>query len=290
MNKALCGPILGVVIAIAVNAAMDATGLSSLSFASLFPLMLIFLAIQRLSRKRMGFSLGNWRHYGLALSQPALVIGLIALVCLILGAVDVSKANWSTVRNDFLVSVAISIPLGILTEEGFFRGWLFGSLQRAGISELKIMIWTGIAFSLWHIPAVSMNTEDALPLAQIPVLLINAVLIGFIWGMLRSISGSIIVTSVCHALWNACVCVFFGFGTTVGALGVKQIALYGPESGFLGLGLNLVLAIAPWRWWTVRQRNRVTSPKYICEQSRADSRELEIQNRNERQLNPPSIF
>ena len=260
MNKSLYGPIVGVVIAIAVNAGMDAIGLSDLSFASLFPLMLIFWAIQRLSRKSMGFSLGNWRHYGLALSQPALVIGLIALVCLILGAVDVSKANWSTVRNDFLVSVAISIPLGILTEEGFFRGWLFGSLQRAGISELKIMIWTGIAFSLWHIPAVSMNTEDALPLAQIPVLLINAVVIGVIWGMLRSISGSIVVTSVCHAVWNACVYVFFGFGTTVGALGVKQTAIYGPESGFLGLGLNLILAIALWRWWTVRQRNAATLP------------------------------
>jgi len=119
-----------------------------------------------------------------------------------LGVVDVSKANWLTVRNDFLFAVAISIPLGILTEEGFFRGWLFGSLQRAGLSEGKIMIWTGIAFSLWHIPAVTMNTEDAVPLAQIPVLLINAVISGAIWGMLRSLSGSIIVTGVCHAIAN----------------------------------------------------------------------------------------
>ena len=112
------------------------------------------------------------------------------------------------------------------------------------------------SFSLWHIPAVSMNTEDALPLAQIPVLLINGVIIGVIWGMLRSISGSILVTSVCHAVWNACVYVFFGFGTTIGALGIRPAAVYGPESGFWGLGLNLVLVTMLWQWWQHRQRNQ----------------------------------
>ena len=254
MNKALRGPIVGTVIAIAVNAAMDATGLSDLSFASLFPLMLIFWAMQRLPRKNMGLAFGQLRHYGLALLHPLLIIGAIAVVCLAAGVADVSKVNWLSARNDLLVTIAISIPLAILTEEGFFRGWLYGSLQRAGMGELKIMIWTGIAFSLWHVPAVSMNTEDALPLAQIPVLLINAIIIGAIWGMLRSISGSIIVTSICHAVWNSSVYVFFGFGTTVGALGVKQTAIYGPESGFLGLALNIVLAIVLWHWWKQRQQ------------------------------------
>lgn len=253
MNTALRVPILGVIIAIAANAAMDAVGLSDLSFASLFPLMLIFWAVQRLPRKSMGLAFGGWRHYGLALLQPALVIGAIALVCFMSGVVDVSKTHWLTARNDFLFTAGISIPLAILTEEGFFRGWLYGSLQRAGLGEGRIMIWTGIAFSLWHIPAVTMNTEDALPLAQVPVLLVNAVVIGATWGMLRSISGSIIVTSVCHAVWNAGVYVLFGFGTTIGALGVKQTAIYGPESGFLGLGVNLALAALLWWWWKRRQ-------------------------------------
>lgn len=259
MNNALRGPILGVIIAIAANAGMDAIGLSDLSFASLFPLMLVFWAVQRLPRKNMGFSFGGWRQYGLALLQPALVIGVIALVCLISGVVDVSKTNWLTVRNDFLFTAAISIPLAILTEEGFFRGWLYGSLQRAGLSEGRIMIWTGIAFSLWHIPAVTMNTEDALPLAQVPVLLMNAVVIGATWGLLRSISGSIIVTSVCHAVWNAGVYVLFGFGTTVGALGIKQTAIYGPESGFLGLAVNLALGIVLWHWWKHRTNKRLST-------------------------------
>jgi len=75
--------------------------------------------------------------------------------------------------------------------------------------------------------------------------------------MLRLISGSIIVTSVCHAVWNAGVYVLFGFGTTVGALGVKQTALYGPESGFWGLGLNLVLAVVIWQWWKRRHSSQI---------------------------------
>lgn len=256
MNRALRGPILGAVTAIVVNAAMDAAGLSDLSFASLFPLVLIFWGAQRLSRKSMGLALGGLRHYGLALMHPLLIIGVIAVICLVAGVADVSKVNWLSARNDFLFTVAISIPLAILTEEGFFRGWLYGSLQRAGMSELNIMIWTGVAFSVWHIPAVTMNTQDALPLAQIPVLLLNAVVIGAIWGMLRSISGSLIVTSVCHAVWNASVYVFFGFGTTLGVLGVKQTAIYGPESGFLGLALNLILALALWQWWKKRENEK----------------------------------
>lgn len=257
MTKALRGPILGVIIAILANAGMDAVGLSDSSFASLFPLMLIFWAIQRLPRKSMGIAFARLPHYGLAILHPAVIIGAIALICLAAGVVDIGKIDWLKARNDFLLAVAISIPLGLLTEEAFFRGWLFGSLQRAGMSELKITVWTGIAFSLWHIPAVSMNTEDAVPFAQIPVILINGAVIGAIWGMLRLISGSIIVTAVCHAVWNAGVYVLFGFGTTVGALGVKQTALYGPESGFWGLGLNLVLAVAIWRWWKRRHGSQI---------------------------------
>ena len=72
----------------------------------------------------------------------------------------------------------MSLVLGLLTEELFFRGWLFGALRRVGLNEINVMVWTGVAFSLWHIPAVTMDTQDALPLAQIPVLLVNGVAIG----------------------------------------------------------------------------------------------------------------
>jgi hypothetical protein len=121
------------------------------------------------------------------------------------------------------------------------------------MSEPAVLVWTAVAFSAWHIPAVVLSGEDALPLPQIPILLSNAVLIGGTWGLLRSLSGSILVTSVCHAVWNAAVYTFFGFGATIGVLGVKQTAIYGPESGLVGLGLNLALAAGLWHWWQRRE-------------------------------------
>ena len=249
MTKALVGPVLAVIIAIAVNAGMDAAGLSDVSFASLLPLMLIFWAMQRLPRKSMGIAFGRLPHYGLAILHPVVIIGAIALVCLAAGVVDIGNIDWPKARSDFLTTVAISIPLGMLTEEAFFRGWLFGALERAGMSELKIVIWTGVAFSLWHIPAVTMNTEDAVPLAQVPVLLINAAVIGAIWGILRDLSGSVIVSSLSHGVWNAGAYVLFGDGLQAGALGIENTSLLGPEHGLLGLGLNLFALILLWRHW-----------------------------------------
>jgi hypothetical protein len=48
--------------------------------------------------------------------------------------------------------------------------------------------------------------------------------------------------------------VFFGYGTKVGALGIVDTAIYGPEVGFLGLAVNLIFAAMLWRWWRVAQR------------------------------------
>ena len=66
---------------------------------------------------------------------------------------------------------------------------------------------------------------------------------------MRSISRSILVSSVSHGVWNALAYVLFGFGTKVGALGVEQTALYGPEVGALGLAMNVILVAAACRWW-----------------------------------------
>jgi hypothetical protein len=57
----------------------------------------------------------------------------------------------------------------------------------------------------------------------------NAAVIGTIWGMLRLVSGSLIVTSLAHGLWNAGAYVFFAFGTKTGALAVRNTSVYGPE-------------------------------------------------------------
>ena len=117
------------------------------------------------------------------------------------------------------------------------------------MAETKIILFTSIAFSLWHAPEVSIGSEFALPTAQIPVLLLNAVVIGAIWGILRDLSGSVIVTSLCHGIWNAGAYVLFGDGLKAGALGIKNTAILGPEHGLLGLGLNILVLIFLWQHW-----------------------------------------
>jgi hypothetical protein len=63
---------------------------------------------------------------------------------------------------------------------------------------------------------------------------------------MRQRSGSIVVTSVSHGVWNGLVYVLFGEGTTLGVLGIHNTAVFGPEVGLLGLGLNLVFAAVLW--------------------------------------------
>jgi hypothetical protein len=94
--------------------------------------------------------------------------------------------------------------------------------------------------ALWHVSAVALPTGFDLPARQIPIFLLNAAVMGAIWGVLRQLSGSIIVSSVSHGIWNGIAYALFGYGTRRGALGVSNTALYGPEVGLLGLGLNVL--------------------------------------------------
>ena len=248
-------PILGVVTAIAGTATMDATRLSNFSALALLPLMFLFWYFDRLSRSEMGFRWGSPRHYALALLYPLVVIGIVAMVAAFAGAVDLSKTNWQKAVLNLLVVTISTALVAIITEEGFFRGWLWGSLWRRGISESHVLIYTGVAFALWHISAVILDTDFRPVPSEVPVYLINAAVIGMVWGILRWMSGSIIVASLSHGLWNGIAYVFFGFGTKTGALGIRNTAIFGPEIGVLGLITNAMFAFLLWQWWRTR-RNR----------------------------------
>ena len=67
-------------------------------------------------------------------------------------------------------------------------------------------------------------------------------------GLLRLRSGSIIVPSACHALWNASTYTFFDAGGKVGQLGISDPSLWDPERGYAGLVLAIVAAVLLW-WW-----------------------------------------
>lgn len=239
-------PAAGVLVAIVVTTAMDAAGLTAFSALPLFPLMLLFWYLERIPRRNMGFVRGRWRDHGLAVLYPVAVLGAIALVATVTGAVDLSQTDWRKATLNLALGALSTFLVVILTEEGFFRGWLWASFEKAGQNQGRILLLSSVGFSLWHLSWVTLTEDGRLRIAQIPVYLLNAAVIGMIWGMLRWASGSVIVASLSHGVWNGMTYSLFGFGTHAGALGIGNTAIYGPEVGVLGLGLNVVFASVVW--------------------------------------------
>jgi membrane protease YdiL (CAAX protease family) len=229
---------------------MDATGLANFSALPLFPLVALFWCLGKFSRREMGFVLRRWSDYGVAVLYPVVVMGGIALVAAAAGAVDLSQTDWRKAGINLALIAISTVLVSIVTEEGFFRGWLWASLIRAGKSPGTALIWTSAAFSLWHLSAVALPTGFNLPWTQIPVYMVNATLLGAVWGVLRWRSGSIVVAGVSHGLWNGLAYVLFGYSAKVGALGIAKTALFGPEVGLLGVvanGLFLTVILVAWK-------------------------------------------
>ena len=245
--------------AFAILAAIVTNGiLPGMGALLLLPLLLIFWFIQRFSRREMGFVLGRPHHYGLGLLHPVLVISLMALVAWMAGATNTENTDWSKVALNFAVMALTTILLTLVTEDGFFRGWLWASLQRAGLNELGVALLTGIAFAVWHLPYALLDAGYSL--AEVPLFILNASIIGIAWGLLRLISGSVVVPSVTHGIWNAAVYMLFNNGAEIGALGIQETSIFGPEAGVLALGLNIIYTIGLWLWYRRAESRRSANP------------------------------
>jgi len=255
MNTRLIFALLGALAAIAVTTAMDATGLTMFSALPLFPLAAFFWWLQRFQRREVGLARGGpGRLYAIAALYPVAVMAAASLIALVAGQIDISKTEWGTAAINLFVGGVMTVLVAIITEEGFFRGWLWASLRRAGMDSRGALIWSSVAFALWHVSAVSFGGDYGLPPARIPIFLANALLLGLAWGILREISGSVVVAAVAHGVWNGFAYTLFAFGERVGALGVERTWIHGPEVGIVGLVLNLVVLILLWR---LRQRSLV---------------------------------
>ena len=250
MNSVYKPAALGVAVAIAITTTMDATGFSMFSALPLIPLAGLFWYLQIFSRDDVGLVWGDLRTNVLAAGYPLLVLGSIGAIAWVSGAVDTSNADWNKAFLNMAVGSSVGIIMVLITEEGFFRGWLWAALIRARQTDKQVLIWTSIAFTLWHISAISLDTRFDIPASEIPIFLINATLLGAVFGMFRMASGSVVAPSICHAVWNGIDYPLFGFGERVGALGIEQTHIYGPEVGTLGVSVNLVFAVALWFWIT----------------------------------------
>ena len=131
-NRASILAALGLIAAIATNTIANACGLPSVGAFLLFPVIGIFWYLTRYSRKEMGLALGPLHYYGLGLLHPVLVLGLISLAAWLTVAIDIQNPDWSKVALSFAITALVSILVAILTEEGFFRGWLWAPSSMPG--------------------------------------------------------------------------------------------------------------------------------------------------------------
>jgi membrane protease YdiL (CAAX protease family) len=166
----------GIAAAIAITTLMDAAGYSMFSALPLFPLAGLFWYLQKFSRADIGLVLGPGHYYGLAIAYPVIVLGVIASIAFVSGAVDTASSDWNKAMLNMALMSTTGVIMVLITEEGFFRGWLWAALRRAGLSDSGTLVWTSIAFTAWHISAVSLETGFDLPAREIPVYLINATL------------------------------------------------------------------------------------------------------------------
>lgn len=240
-------PVIGTLVAIAATTTLDAVGASAyVANSMLLPLFLLFWYLQHLSRAEVGLAWGRGRDYVLAVCYPALVLGLAGIIAWLSGAINLARIDLATTASHLVFLTLITILGAIVTEDGFFRGWLWASLQRAGVTERGLLVWTSVAFGLWHMPMVLLSTDFHLPIAQAPLLVLNAGVIGLNWALMRQRSGSIVVASVSHGIWNGLVYTLFNDGPTLGALGIHNIGVFGPETSLVGLALNLAFAAILW--------------------------------------------
>lgn len=247
--KPVAWPLIASIAAISFSPLlMLSTGEENLYVLWIAVLMAALWIAQRLTKREVGVALGDSKSYLAAFAYPTVIIG-----CVILGAwaeqlFDLKDFMWSTVFRRISLNFLLTFVLALITEEGFFRGALWGSCERAGFSPAKTIIWTSLAFGLWHIAVPLVDPEFTQPLIKVPQYAIGSTIFAVAMGALRLRSGSVVVTSACHALWNATVYTLFGAGEKAGQLGITDTSLWDPERGYAGLALAALAAILLWRW------------------------------------------
>ncbi|MSO97051.1 MAG: CPBP family intramembrane metalloprotease [Rhodospirillaceae bacterium] len=211
-------------------------------------LMIGLWAVQRLTRAEVGFVAGDGKSYLIGLAYVVGIIGIVAIGAWAAQLIDLKDYSARTVFRRISLNFIVTFILALITEEGFFRGALWASCVRAGFSPVKTILWTSIAFGLWHFAVPILDPDFTQPLSKVPQYVIGSTVFGVAMGLLRLTSKSIVMPSACHALWNATDYTFFGTGEKVGQLGITDTSIWDPERGYAGLILAILAAGLLWRW------------------------------------------
>jgi membrane protease YdiL (CAAX protease family) len=252
MKRPIAYALVAVIAAIAITTTMDANGLTTFSALPLAGLTAVFWALSRYSRSGVGLTIARGSDYFFAVAYPVIVLSAATFVAFAFGAAHPSAlpANW--ILRVLIASIA-GILAALLTEEGFFRGWLWASLAAGSLSPMRILVVTSAAFALWHLSYATLAAGYTLPPGQVAIFMLNAAAMGCVWGLLRLLSGSIVVASVSHSVWNAIAYMLFGEGPKTGILGITQTTVFGAEVGIVGLALNCAAALVLLALYRTRQ-------------------------------------
>ena len=224
------------------------SGTGDFSALALLPIIILGWAVTRVSKSDMGIRRAGPGHYIIAVLYPVVVMGLVIIMIRLAEGIHVQDFNPQRTLFVIAVNSVMGILLGLLTEEGLFRGLLWGLLRSRREGPTRVLMLTSLVFLLWHVPVVLLEFGSDFPRSAIPIYLGNVLLLGLNWGLMRLVSGSVIVASVSHALWNALAYKFFGFGSEYGVLTTSSFQIFDPERGLVGLALNAVVFLVFFRW------------------------------------------
>lgn len=242
-------PVAGSLLALLLSPLAEAlTGNEMFYTVPVLGLFVLFWALTRMSLTEIGFRLGDLNAYAVSFAYPLILLSLAAGAAAVGGDTEIDTSSVGEVTSKILIMFAATWLGSLITEEGLFRGWLWGAVSRPGMRTRIILIWTALVFGLWHLPVAVMEENFRLPVEVIPVYIINVCLLGMAWGIIRFASGSIVVTAFCHGVWNGIVYIMFGYGTNSAALGMTRYRLFDPERGLAGLVLNGIAIAVLWRW------------------------------------------
>lgn len=242
-------PVLGTAATLVLCPALELiTGAAWSYTLPLLVFFFLFWTLTKMSRAEIGFRIGGFGAYIASLVYAFLALSAVGVAASIAGDAGLEEASAGRSTLMALQMFAATWIGTIITEDGFFRGWLWGSLTRTRLGARGILLWTSLAFAAWHLPVAIIEENFKLPPEVIPVYIGNAFLLGMAWGIIRLASGSIVTAAFCHGVWNGLVYVFFGYGTKAGALGIENYKLLDPERGILGLVVNTAAAILLWIW------------------------------------------
>lgn len=132
-------------------------------------------------------------------SCTALTGALTAYFYSILKNDDIFNNTYSSLLS--LIISCMYLFATALIEETAWRGFLFNRLSKRG-GCLKISVFVGIAWAVWHIPMWSIR--NMLSFQEIIPLFIWAVLISVVLGLVYRKFGNILSAAVLHMTFNVC--------------------------------------------------------------------------------------